>query len=65
MKLFIGRPLFRNLISALTSLVRLTEADRIQAGIFLGEEENDSESEHKNFPASMIEKANPRVARDP
>lgn len=53
-----------NLINRLTTLFRVTEAERIQAGIFLGEEDYYSDTERNNFPASTVGEANLRIAQD-
>ncbi len=45
-------PVLQNLIGTLTSLVKLTKEDRMQAGIFLGNEESDGNIKRDAFAHS-------------
>lgn len=53
-----------NLISTLAGLFRLSEEDRIRAGIFLGKEEASSGIERHAFPALEGEDLNPCVGQE-
>lgn len=64
MNAFSGTSILRKLITQLTSLVRLTEEDRIQAGIFLGHIEKGSYTEPDIFTDTTAEESNIRASQD-
>lgn len=61
---FTGIPAFWNLIHSVTDLFRLTEEDRIQAGIFLGREGPIIDSERHTFPGFIGEDPSIRVGQE-